>query len=211
MKRKSKKDLKNLFNSGMKKKFISVVSSVMAIFVVVSIVGASSTIGLNISTDGNLTVTGNSTVTGDATVTGATTQTGAFTAAAAVTANGDVNLGNASTDALYVTASSTFLSAAHHASLLSASSTVLLQSGFTSYGALTVTSTATSTMGGTYEFSKTGATTTVQIGRNLNGSGAGGCIALQDNNSGAFLYVFAQVDVSARLVLATSTNSRDCY
>lgn len=198
MKRKqTQKKVTALFNSSMKKKFITVVSSVMAVFVVVSIVGATSTIGLNISTDGNLTVTG------------ATTQTGAFTAAAAVTANGDVNLGNASTDLLTVTATANFVNQ------LQASSTALFTGAVTIYNNLSVSSTVasvSSTISGVLTLAKNSGTSTLQIGKNTNGAGAGGCIAIKDTVAdGGFLYIFYDSSQNASLQFATSTNGKACY
>lgn len=193
MKRKqNQKKLTSLFNSSMKKKFVAVISSVMAVFVVVSIVGATSTIGLNISTDGNLTVTGT------------TTQTGAFTAAAAVTANGTVTLGDASTDLLTINSTATFVNN------LQASSTALFSSGWTSYSAVTVSSSATSTLNGSYLFEKNSATTTLQVGRaGVATAGMGGCIALQSASTSGTSMLFLYFDGLSGL--ATSTNPKVCY
>lgn len=226
MQRKSKK-LKSLFSTGLKKKLIVTISTIMSVFVVMAVVVASTTVGLNVSTDGNLTVTGTTTANGNTTLGDASTDlvtvnaTGNFvnqlqaTSTALftgeVTMYDNAKLGDASTDNLTVVASSTFNNLARFVGPLQASSTVLLTSGFTSYGAFTVTSTATSTLGGTYELSKTGATSTLQIGSNRNGVGQGGCIALKDTAGAGFLYIYYDSSKNASLQFATTTVSKACY
>ncbi len=198
--KKTSKKRTSLFNTATKKKFVVAISSIMAVFVVVSIVGATTTVGLNISTDGNLTVSGN------ATVTGTTTQTDT------VTENGNVNIGDASTDLLTVKAMGRFVNQ------LQASSTALFGGAVTHYATTTLSGTGadlvvggtTSTFAGHLLISKDSATSTLHIGKTSNGAGQGGCIALQSDKDGTMLFLI--VDATGPTVqLTTSTNPTSCY